>query len=682
MTYKTRRRFIPFFNDLKIGVKILVGYIVALALAAVVGGLSIVQLDQVNATVTRLTGHLAQERALAESTAVQIHRIRLYANQYILGEQTQTDLDLYNQAITDAQTVLDDADQIITEPDRIELQAQIRTNFNNFTSAFAEIVQLLATRRTTIYAVLDPEGARSVENLAVLRNNGFEVLDFTSAQYASEARDTFAQMQVGVIKYLATGDEQFANQVNVDYATIRATFDLLQVSVRDTSSRTLLADVITSATAYHQGFQNVRGGVARQHVLIATQLDVYGPEVDRIATTITTNINSEFAGQGHQTNAVVAQTRLVVLVTLGLAVVLGLAFGAGLSRTITRPIEQLARAAQGIAEGALDQEVHVPSHDELGILAGAFNHMSAAVRTSIKSVQANERRYRTLFDSAPDAIFVVDIYTDEILDVNPATYTLYGYSRDELLHMKMADITPGGPDPSRGQKSGVIHIPLRYHTKKDGTLFPVEVTLSHLIHDKVTFDVGFNRDITERNRAEDELQKYREHLEDLVETRTAELAIAKERAESADRLTSAFLASMSHELRTPLNSIIGFTGIILQGLVGPLNDEQSKQIGMLHSSANHLLSLINDVLDISKIEAGQLQITRAPFDMRATIEKVIHALIPMAENKGLSLSAEIAPEVSTIVSDRRRIEQILINLINNAIKFTEQGQVRIERLVY
>jgi len=135
---------------------------------------------------------------------------------------------------------------------------------------------------------------------------------------------------------------------------------------------------------------------------------------------------------------------------------------------------------------------------------------------------------------------------------------------------------------------------------------------------------------------------------------------------------------MSHELRTPLNSIIGFTGIILQGLVGPLNDEQTKQLGMVQSSARHLLNLINDVLDISKIEAGQVEIASEPFDVRQAIQKVVRTVTPLAEKKGLTLVAEVAPEVSQIVSDRRRVEQILINLVNNAIKFTEHGEVRVE----
>ncbi|MFQ5593448.1 MAG: GAF domain-containing protein [Anaerolineae bacterium] len=151
-----------------------------------------------------------------------------------------------------------------------------------------------------------------------------------------------------------------------------------------------------------------------------------------------------------------------------------------------------------------------------------------------------------------------------------------------------------------------------------------------------------------------------------------------EAAQEADRLKSAFLSTMSHELRTPLNSIIGFTGIMLQGLAGPLNNEQTKQLGMVQSSARHLLDLINDVLDISKIEAGQLELASEPFDMRETIEKVVRAAIPLAEKKGLALIAEVAPEVGQIVSDRRRVEQILINLINNAVKFTEAGEVRVE----
>ncbi|MGO9571021.1 MAG: PAS domain S-box protein [Desulfomonilaceae bacterium] len=173
-------------------------------------------------------------------------------------------------------------------------------------------------------------------------------------------------------------------------------------------------------------------------------------------------------------------------------------------------------------------------------------------------------------------------------------------------------------------------------------------------------------------------QRHAEELERIVAERTKELAHAKERAEAADHLKSAFLANMSHELRTPLNSIIGFTGIILQGLAGPLNPEQAKQLEMVRSSSRHLLALINDVLDISKIEAGQLRVTSERFDLRESINKVIGIVAPLAEKKGIALRAQIVRGLGEAVGDQRRVEQILLNLLNNAIKFTDSGEVALK----
>src|SRR5690606_26914827 len=156
-------------------------------------------------------------------------------------------------------------------------------------------------------------------------------------------------------------------------------------------------------------------------------------------------------------------------------------------------------------------------------------------------------------------------------------------------------------------------------------------------------------------------------------TDRARMAAERERrhqAEAADRIKSAFLATMSHELRTPLNSILGFTGIVLQELAGPLTDEQKRQLGMARASARHLLALVNDVLDISKIEAGQLEIASRPFDLRGLIVRAVESIRPLATDKGLDLQCEIADDLGTLEGDERRVEQVLLNLLSNAVKFT------------
>ncbi len=199
-------------------------------------------------------------------------------------------------------------------------------------------------------------------------------------------------------------------------------------------------------------------------------------------------------------------------------------------------------------------------------------------------------------------------------------------------------------------------------------------------------------------RLHERLRKHAEELEKRVAERTFELASrvsevealnqtmvrlnedlkeAVKKAESADRLKSAFLATMSHELRTPLNSIIGFTGILLQKLVGPLSEEQEKQLKMVQGSARHLLELINDVLDISKIEADQILLIMEKFDVSESIRNSVDKIKPLAEKKGLQVLVDLTPPGIQLTSDRRRVEQILINLLNNAVKFTEKGSVKI-----
>jgi PAS domain S-box-containing protein len=242
-----------------------------------------------------------------------------------------------------------------------------------------------------------------------------------------------------------------------------------------------------------------------------------------------------------------------------------------------------------------------------------------------------------------------------------------GVTRWILDNAKPVVISDVSEDPFRAGRTMPDHgvrayagVPLLYRGKGIGVLF----SFDNDVRDYTEKDLDFL--ISLAGRASTAITNVRSY---------EELQVSKERAESADRLKSAFLATMSHELRTPLNSIIGFTGILLQGLTGSLVPEQEKQLGMVQGSARHLLDLINDVLDISKIEAGQLDVSLQPFEIRSVIDKVVGVVRPLAEKKGLDLTCEVDQDVGVITSDQRRVEQILINLLNNAIKFTDQGRV-------
>jgi PAS domain S-box-containing protein len=183
-------------------------------------------------------------------------------------------------------------------------------------------------------------------------------------------------------------------------------------------------------------------------------------------------------------------------------------------------------------------------------------------------------------------------------------------------------------------------------------------------------------DITERKQAERALREAHANLERQVAERTAELAAANTHLQELDRLKSLFIASMSHELRTPLNSIIGFTGMMLQEIPGPINDKQLDYLTRVANSSQHLLALIGDVIDIAKVEAGKAQAYIEHFDLGEMVKEAAEQIRVQAEKKGLRLVVE-APAGVVIASDRRRLMQCLLNYLSNALKYTRQGSITI-----
>jgi PAS domain S-box-containing protein len=331
-----------------------------------------------------------------------------------------------------------------------------------------------------------------------------------------------------------------------------------------------------------------------------------------------------------------------------------------------------------------------PLFDRDGQRSGAIEVLRDV--TEQRGVEAalldNERKYRELVEHA-NSIILRWTRDGRITFLNEFGQRFFGYSAEDIVgHHVMGTIVPmtDGLGRDMGElMDKILADPIAFEQSVNENMLRSGERVWIAWTNRIVLDaegevaevLSVGTDITGLKRAEKEIRELNAGLERRVAQRTAELAVARDRAEAADRLKSAFLATMSHELRTPLNSIIGFTGILLQEMAGPLGAEQRKQLEMVRDSSRHLLALINDVLDISKIEAGQMTVGSEPFDLRVSIENAVGLVRPLAEKKQLALSALLAPEIGTLVSDPRRVEQVLINLLNNAIKFTDEGAVTV-----
>ncbi len=370
--------------------------------------------------------------------------------------------------------------------------------------------------------------------------------------------------------------------------------------------------------------------------------------------------------------------------------------------TVGRPVpvdSQLLFNTEGAAEVRLYRKDGVPidveirtgfwpeehGHGTAAIFAETGLHRAAEqklfdVEQELERVARTERRFRELLEAAPDAIIEVD-RDGHIVLLNLVTEKMFGYSREELLGKPVELLVP---EAIRGAhvryREGYWNHPATRPMgsglalegcRKDGSRFPVEISLSPVHSEEGLRITAVIRDTSERKRAEDQLRAMRENY-------TRELELRNREVERANQLKSEFLASMSHELRTPLHTVIGFAELLGEELEGPLNEKQKRFIGHIHKDSLHLLELINDVLDLSKIEAGGLRIHRETFDVAATMEEALASIRPSATAKSISIETDIVVSAA-IFADRVRFKQILYNLLSNAVKFTpEHGRIRVE----
>ena len=298
-------------------------------------------------------------------------------------------------------------------------------------------------------------------------------------------------------------------------------------------------------------------------------------------------------------------------------------------------------------------------------------------QVAMKALRESHAALSSILETTRDGFWHLDAQGC-LIDVNPAYCAMSGYTRNELLRMHIHRLDAlETPEKIADHIEHVMRtgsdIFETEHRRKDGSLWNVEVSATYRKETGREYFV-FLRDITERKKAEQELEQHRHRLLELVDRRTAELAHAKEAAEAANRAKSTFLANMSHEIRTPLNGILGMANLLRRRSRSPaLTDRLDK----INTAAEHLLGIINDILDISKIEAGKIVLEETPVDVATLIESVKDILSERVRSKGIQLRIEVDDFPPDLHGDPTRLQQALLNYATNAVKFTERGSVTV-----
>ncbi|CAB3714714.1 ATP-binding protein [Paraburkholderia rhynchosiae] len=299
-----------------------------------------------------------------------------------------------------------------------------------------------------------------------------------------------------------------------------------------------------------------------------------------------------------------------------------------------------------------------------------------------EAARASEHFLDSIIENIPDTIFVKDAATLRFVRFNKAGEQLLGYRREELIGKSAHDLFPAQEadffvlkDRDVLESQQLVDVPAEsVHTRYGPRLVHTMKIPILDVRGEPQFLLGISRDITEQRRAEEELRRYREHLEDMIRERTAELAVAKEYADAANQAKSDFLAHMSHELRTPLNGILGYAQILKRDK--SLDQRQADGITVIQRSGEHLLAIIKDILDMAKIEAGRAELNLSDIPLDRFIYFIAETIQVKAAEKGLAFACEMAADLPTGVRvDEKRLRQVLLNLLSNAIKFTDEGSV-------
>lgn len=369
----------------------------------------------------------------------------------------------------------------------------------------------------------------------------------------------------------------------------------------------------------------------------------------------------------------------IALIEILLSIMLLTAVGLAL----TKQLYSLTGAAEKIAAGDFSTRVEVTSNDEVGALQEGFNkmfevmaHREAERDSAETALQEREQRYRTLIESAKTLPWEVDVRTMRFTYVGPQAEDMLGYPLDKWYeegfwagHIHPADrqrVVAYSAEQTQLSQDHELEYRL---TTRDGEESWIRNIVNVITDEQgVARLSGFMFDITPRKQAELELDRYRSHLEELVDERTERLSAAMEEADRANQLKSEFLSRMSHELRTPLNAILGFGQLLAED---DLNTRQKEFVQEISQASEHLLNLINEVLNLTRIETGNIQPVIENVNLSKLIQEVLALHKPLAQQRGIKIDNYVCDKDIFVRADAFRLKDVLINLVSNAVKYNK-----------
>jgi len=652
------------------GAGFVLSYLMVLLIVIGIGILATVRLGQISASVEDLTNNLAADMALSKEIASQALLARFYANKYI-STQSQADLDHFNAEFTRLESLLVQADRQITDPERVEMLNRIKSAVSGYGDTFNRVVELVRNRQRIQSQVLDVQELLIKNKLTSLRIHVISLNDPMAFLALGNAQNAFQLMRLNTVKYLEEGDERYVVLFETGYQQAQTAFSSLETVLRDPVQHENSTGAKIAADAYYEGFYTIHADYVELKDLFGKKLDVLEPEISDAASEIVDSVEREFETQNEFSQVLISQTRLALLVTTMIAVLAGL----GLGVVLNRRIAERERAEQTLRE--------------------------------------SEERYRGLFERVPAGIYR-STPAGQFLDVNPAMAQMLGYpDRESLLAVEAADVHVNAKDREQwrtmAERKEVVRTYELQLRRRDGTAIWVtdNVRVVRGQDNQVLYYEGTLEDITERKRAEEELRAYHDHLEDLVEERTAELTKANEQLEQeiterkraeeqlqryaveleqANEEVKQFAYIVSHDLRAPLVNLKGFAFELRSALkvINPvvnaalphLDREQQQDVTLafqedvpealdfIDSSATHMDRFINALLKLSRL--GRREIHLEPVDMEALVPETLETLAHQIEEHQGKVTVGPLPE---LVADRTSMEQIVGNLLGNAVKY-------------